>query len=297
MNIIKTKNYPKSIFKYCHLKTPYGFDNLVKNQIYLSNPLGFNDPYDCSVTFNAEKIHTIMANINIKTILDKFPEEELSIVDKNKILSNDNPKEKLLEIINNKITTPEGIVKQEYINNQLRPQINNKLIDTFNEIYKDKLRVSSFSEGNNSLLMWSHYADCHKGFCTEYDIESISEDENLKKYLFPIEYTESIYDITQFYIDNIINNNPLNVNTLIKSVLYKSKEWEYENEWRFVITTSEYSRGFVKIPKPKAIYLGSKIYIKHKEQFIKLCQTNNILLFQMKLDNKYFKMISEPIKL
>lgn len=143
--------------------------------------------------------------------------------------------------------------------------------------------------------MWGHYADNHKGFCTEYDIESISENENLKKYLVALEYTESIYDITQFYIDNVINKNKLNKNDLIKSVLYKPKVWAYEKEWRFVITTAEYSGDFIDIPKPKAIYLGSKMDDNDKGQFIEICTKKSISLFQMKLDTKYFKMMPHKL--
>ena len=36
---------------------------------------------------------------------------------------------------------------------------------------KDAL-ATCFSKRNDSILMWSHYADSHKGVCFEFDYES-----------------------------------------------------------------------------------------------------------------------------
>jgi hypothetical protein len=35
-------------------------------------------------------------------------------------------------------------------------------------------KLCSFSECNDSILMWSHYAKDHKGFCVEYDLTTAS---------------------------------------------------------------------------------------------------------------------------
>ena len=268
----------------------------MKNQIWLSNPLTFNDPYDCSITFDAEKINTIIANNEVDNILDHYSEDEILTSIKTQISSNSNPKEKLLSIMEEIITTKEGVEELNKINRILRPAINSEVIENFNRLYKSKLKVSSFSEDNLSMLMWGHYADSHKGFCVEYDIKSMSEKENIKKYLFPIEYTDTIYDITQFYIDNVISKNKLDINSLIKSVLYKSKEWAYEKEWRFVITNSECPDNIISTPKPKAIYLGSKIDKSYKKQFIAICEKNDIPVFHMQLNNNYFKIEAKAIE-
>ena len=34
-----------------------------------------------------------------------------------------------------------------------------------------KRQIACFSEQNSSTLMWGHYADCHKGFCLEYQLQ------------------------------------------------------------------------------------------------------------------------------
>mgnify|MGYP002227506002 FL=1 len=46
---------------------------------------------------------------------------------------------------------------------------------------QDTVLVGCFSERNDSLLMWSHYADEHRGLCIGYNLHDL-----IKNYeLFP----------------------------------------------------------------------------------------------------------------
>ncbi|WP_122894117.1 DUF2971 domain-containing protein [Arcobacter peruensis] len=295
MRIKKDKKYPKSVFKYCNLNSNNHTDNFFKNQIWLSNPLNLNDPYDCSITYDSEKIQNIISFNNVQEILKDFSEEEMSTSIKENILSSDNPIQNLLDWVEEFI---EGSVEAEYIFRDLIKDIQDMkafILKDFNEKYRNKLKISSFSENHKSLLMWGHYANNHQGFCIEYDLSSMNDNENLKKYLFPVKYSNERFDITDFYIDNVINKEAKDTNRLIHSVLYNSEDWEYEKEWRFVITESEYDSKTVSTPKPKAIYLGSQIKEEHKEQFIKVCKENDIDVYQMKLDDKIYKVNTEKI--
>lgn len=95
--------------------------------------------------------------------------------------------------------------------------------------------VHCLSEQNNSMLMWSHYADENKGICIEYDFNAEDDNSLLRRCLFPVTYS----------------NEPINVLPLIEhttereysyphdiailcAALNKSEKWSYENEWRYV---------------------------------------------------------------
>ncbi len=295
MNIIKEKEYPASIFKYCNLNSDNHTDNFRKNQIWLSNPLNFNDPYDCSITYDSEKIQNIIGFNNVQKILKDFSEEEMSTSIKEDILSSNNPIQNLFDWVEEFI---QGSVEAEDIFGDVIKDIQDMkefILKDFNERYRNKLKISSFSEDHQSLLMWGHYANNHEGFCIEYDLSSMDDNENLKKYLFPVNYNNERFDITDFYIDNVINKKRKDTNRLIHSVLYKSEDWKYEKEWRFVISESEYDGKTVSTPKPKAIYLGTQIKEVYKEQFIKVCKENDIDVYQMKLDSKKYKINAEKI--
>ena len=294
MNIKRDKAYPKSVFKYCNLNSNNHTDNFLKNQIWLSNPLGFNDPYDCSITYDSEKILNIIGLNMIKKFLEDIAEEEMSTSTKKDILLSQNPIQNFLSWVEEFCESSEAKGVQieliKYIQN-----MKDFILKDFNEKYRNKLKVSSFSEDNKSLLMWGHYANNHQGFCIEYDLSSMDDNENLKKYLFPVKYSNERFDITDFYIDNVIYKEAKDTNRLINSVLYKSEDWEYEKEWRFIITKSEYDGKTVSTPKPKSIYLGSQIKEAHKEQFIKVCKENDIDIYQMKLDGKMYKLNVEKL--
>lgn len=294
MNIKKDKDYPESVYKYCNLNSNNHTDNFQKNQIWLSNPLGFNDPYDCSITYDSEKISNVIGSNMVKEFLEDISEEEMSTSIKENILVSADPIQTLLNWI-------EEFIKGSLAEKAFKDLVKNIqdmkefILKDFNDKYRSKLKVSSFSEDNKSLLMWAHYANNHKGFCIEYDLSSMDDKENLKKYLFPVQYSNERFDITDFYIDNVINKNGKDKYRLIHSVLYKSEDWKYEKEWRFVISESEFGGKTVPTPKPKAIYLGSQINEGHKKQFIEVCKKNDIDIYQMKLDSKMYKLNLEKL--
>jgi hypothetical protein len=47
--------------------------------------------------------------------------------------------------------------------------------------------------------MWSHYADHHRGFCIEYDLESLGDSNHFfRKNLYPVLYSADLYDLSPF---------------------------------------------------------------------------------------------------
>lgn len=105
--------------------------------------------------------------------------------------------------------------------------------------------MACFSETNADLLMWSHYAQQHKGFCVEYDIQKMmSEDCSLFDpigHLFPIVYRnkrQPVRDIISLAQSlavlnaDIHNHNEYSgdepLDDILPLFLIKSKDWEYE---------------------------------------------------------------------
>ena len=86
----------------------------------------------------------------------------------------------------------------------------------FIKTVRSTFRVSCFSQKNDSILMWSHYANSHKGFCLEYDFKMLKELITLP---LPVKYC---------------NDLPNDIDDKLKLIFTKSKEWSYEEEWRLV---------------------------------------------------------------
>jgi len=78
--------------------------------------------------------------------------------------------------------------------------------------------VLCFSEDKSDVLQWSHYADRHKGICLGFDVSGGQGKFGRVKYVidrFPFPEKEK-----------------LDVDFTWKLLTTKSKDWEYEKEWR-----------------------------------------------------------------
>lgn len=125
-------------------------------------------------------------------------------------------------------------------------QINTKLVDLF--------FVGCLCTNYKNRLMWSHYADSHRGFCIEYDYNSLTEDE-MASLPLPIVYTKERPLLTwKAALDNTPENISEATAQITLGLLTKDNEWKYENEWR-ILVSSKGSTEF-KMPKISCIYLG-----------------------------------------
>lgn len=64
--------------------------------------------------------------------------------------------------------------------------------------HKASLKLSSFSETGNSIVMWSHYAAPHTGFCIEYSVHALPADNLTRRFLFPVIYSKDLIDATKY---------------------------------------------------------------------------------------------------
>ena len=87
--------------------------------------------------------------------------------------------------------------------------------------------ATCFSETYTNMPMWYHYSDKYTGMVIAYDFTDLRIPQNL----FPIVYDDYIkinVDTLKLYInDNYIKCPPF-------PMLVKSKQWEYEQEWRLL---------------------------------------------------------------
>lgn len=90
-----------------------------------------------------------------------------------------------------------------------------------NQIIDDRTGLLCLVERPDNLLMWAHYGDSHKGVCLEFDTS-----EWLFRLAAKIHYSET------YPLVDTANQTPEEI--MRETLLRKSKEWEYEQEWRIV---------------------------------------------------------------
>jgi len=99
--------------------------------------------------------------------------------------------------------------------------------------------VCAFSLTQENRLMWSHYADEHRGICLTYAIPRSFIDKNVDKIMgiTNVDYDNSLSDWFLNEVPNLakITSFEEYAKTLLKKALtVKAKEWGYEEEVRFL---------------------------------------------------------------
>lgn len=112
----------------------------------------------------------------------------------------------------------------------IRRSVRASNMDSIKKIFIDRYDqngIISFTETNDNLLMWSHYADEHKGIAVEFDVDNaffnemhISDDAYIGK-VSPVLYRKERLAKLGDY--------------LIEPYFHKSDEWIYEKEHRILL--------------------------------------------------------------
>ena len=176
------------------------------------------------------------------------------------------------------------LVKQIPQRDKLYKCIQKKIFEEFQKYIK----IACFSEYKDSMLMWSHYANYHKGFCIEYDT---SKSELFEKYMLPIIYKKDRYDATKCFLTK-------NKNIGVNPVLYKSNVWEYEKEWRMFDYASNFEEGkdfMVLKDAITAIYLGACMKENEEDRVRRWAKKKEIVVYKMKLDDETYKLTCKNI--
>jgi hypothetical protein len=148
--------------------------------------------------------------------------------------------------------------------------------------------VLSLTTDNINLLMWSHYADNHKGYILEFEF-----DENSFK---PIDknsnYNPSI-DLIKVKYTSKPKNQSIDSATNFVQLTNKSKFWKYEKEFRFI--SSFYGRYKYENSCLKTIFLGANISNEDEAKFHTFCLSNKIPLYKAKIPSHSYNLEFEKI--
>lgn len=172
---------------------------------------------------------------------------------------------------------------------------------------RNSVTYACFSEKVDSITMWSHYADYHKGFALGYSNPNLSFD-SLNKVscgLFPVTYDNIRYNANSFIAWTIYNIFGIKMKqpdrlANIKAGLQKSTDWSYENEWRLICTVPLQERAKPDATPiticPNEIYYGSRISKEDKILLHEIALKKKLSEYEMSIDNasSNYRMIIKP---
>lgn len=294
INIALLQLIPERLYKYRNCKDNH-ISALEKDELWLSTSDLFNDPFDTLIQYDEGKIRSafdcilqpdvIDAMLNHLATGEKMAEPLNHLLDSAEI---ENLRIKATDVLSlgKKFVPNEEqmirllIQREAYLN--LLPKIAQRFAS-----------VICFSENIDSILMWSHYSYNHTGFALGYDLRPLllPNDKNLG--LYPVVYSDKRYNAEEFllYLLGSLMQLPVKETdkmSSIKLLLYKSLEWQYEQEWRLIKSdTSNLFEGHSEpiTLKPNSIYYGCRISQENYQKLHEIAQRKNLEEHFMKLDN------------
>lgn len=270
---MKTENYPEIVYKYRNWKEQFQKDVIEKNNLYLTAPNYFNDPFDCRITKDYLSLNTPE---KIKQYADDFISRQgLTILNMGGNLLEE--KKIIINVLSNNL--------EDF------HQSNENYVYALQDIYYG---VLSLTTKWNSIMMWSHYGDYHRGVCYGFWEEKLRK-SNLFGKGGPVTYPlNNEFPSIDPLDNNVIKRGFIETHT-------KSLEWKYEYEYRL------FNLFFPKIPTNEdrvrkipndffaEIVIGISTPEKDKAEIIKLAKEKGIRIFQAKKVAQRFEITREEI--
>jgi hypothetical protein len=164
--------------------------------------------------------------------------------------------------------------------------------------YRNHAKICSFSSRNDSVLMWSHYSEDHRGFCIEYDISKLGPDDSVCKSLYPVVYSNDLSYLGNF-VERLIgraNDEAYPEEGPLLCMLVKFTGWAYENEWRIIRETpTEENDGPMAAPVASRVFVGAQFDRTKNQNLIAICEEKEIPIERMRLANDKFKLLTGPL--
>jgi hypothetical protein len=252
-------NIPAKLYKYQPC-VENALNNLQQRCIWFSKRECFNDPFDCDINFSITDITEDNLSRLYNYLRDSSP--------------------------NNSAFDAKYSQNGKFINKFKEDIIEKTILNTdLLKVRWAEIGIACFTEENNNILMWSHYANGHQGFCLEFDTKLYPFKSTDKKSLLKIMYSENYPPLS-------LTDIPDNLPSITQDQLgIKSLNWQYEKEWRMFSNRGnaciKYENGALS-----GIYFGCKINADDKKNIINILSGTQTKLYQMEKSKDQF--ILEP---
>lgn len=266
------------LFKYL---SPARIDVLERLSIRFTQPSALNDPFESAILVDASAHHDIQS---VVSGLRKQAEDE-------GLIPTNQEEEDILE---------QALAELEaHANDLIHPSsIGKQLVELINRAQG----VLSLSRTPDSLLMWSHYADSHKGFV-------LGLDESHEFFSMPDGNGRPTTPHSVIYTSRRQTVQVASEDFYERLLCYKSLEWAYEQEVRIFRTFGRNQDDFAKndgnsihlfdVPGDciKEIYLGANISDNLVNRIMRASEWHhlNVKIFRASIPNDRYAVTFDEI--
>lgn len=257
-------------YKYLNFQNGLGVLGVIDDcTLKYSNPMHFNDPYDCMYSIELD--------------FSDFTKSNCELAFEQKIKASD------------------WFRLKEVIKTSLKLSISKDL----NNYIRENFSITCFSTDPLNILMWSHYAHHHTGFLVEFKYlkeefhRGTLSSGNIP---LPVIYTDNFPVINaNWNVKKIYDSEPHMFEFTSKMVLHKARCWEYEKEFRLISDQQPNPENNL-ILNPytpnclSSIIFGSKTSSAHKNAIKNSISNFNkkhgthIVCYQSKLKNTKYEL-------
>lgn len=265
------------LFKYRSKES--AFRLLEDNTLWLSSRRFFNDPFDCYPSFE-EPTSGDLFEFAKTVVLDYVPAHlpPQSQMTRQQIEAQKKP---LGEKIDHQL--------RELKKGNAFEVIREGIVETI-----DSYGICSFTANLHSILMWSHYAENHKGVAFGFSLKTLNgSGRKVRK----VEYPEKRGNIKISLNSKEIQNEKFEI--VNNAFLKKSPDWKYEEEYRLI----EKDAANTAIPIPlgalKLIVFGVEADVETKGKILQEVRMGNlsVQLLQAKLSQSLYRLDFEELTL
>jgi hypothetical protein len=251
-------NYPQTIYKYRDWKDEFHKNVLLKNQLYLSSPKQFNDPFDCRIPIDYTSLDTFEKK---EGYAKGYIERHQTFFIQNNIDPNEEYNIKLKELENIKV------YQKKYEEEILFPS---------QDLHYGVLSMSTMWD---SKLLWAHYADSYKGVCYGFNEEKMRNSDLFGKGGPVIYYEDDKFPFIDPNDEDFMKKGFIETHS-------KSIDWKYEDEYRlfklFFPNTPSNDDQIKEVPNDffTDITLGIMTSKEDRNEIIELAKSKNIKVYQ-----------------
>lgn len=269
---------------YKYIKSQY-IDNVLKNRtIKFSKPSQFNDPFEAlpfvEGGFSTEFIKMLFLTLSI----DEFYTNFINSIDDVKF-------KRTLQTLREDLKQGKQNIKKWY--SALRANNEEDLSQSLKEAWSDNVGILSLSENSDSLTMWAHYAEDHKGFVVGFNTDTFITDKT-QILIKPrkVSYTCERPKLNLFELDETKEERRIK---WMKNFYYtKSNDWAYENEWRQInklstnLLIKENYLFHINMESIECIITGCKMEDENKDKIKVYTKELGIDTFRMKINKSMY---------
>lgn len=262
---------PKYLYKYRNWDDEKHRRILTHNEIFFTSSRNFNDPFDTIVPLRFD----LATHEQMKRLLQDHSNQTL---DQYFGLLGDDVVTTLIQHV---AKNDENFIKS------FEADLQEKKFNLYG--------IFTMSLLCDNILLWSHYANAHKGFCVGFDTSVLGtcfQEYSVAKNLIQIREVEYV---DEFPLLNVVEMDYEEL--VVRHVILKAKDWSYEKEFRAILYKST-NLPYELIPEALTeVIIGARMSEQSRSEIISVLKNRipRVNLLQAKLKKGAFGLDFERI--